>query len=216
MSIRSVGLCFLLVFSYGWRAAAPQEVRHLERSLSWTHVPVSNHAVDRRLTQAAAALRPDGGAPREALYDIAYPKDSVEVATLGGNAVLLVTAVVHDSTELPLARVYVLTADGLEALASVASLASYVRDTLVSGTFGRFRLDALYLLPLRLRVPGNALQADFAGHRPDYLLTTFAGQPPANLGQIGTRSQSASPAPDALWAFVRREYPDLAAALPPR
>ena len=198
------------------RPACPQDSAHLERTLGWSRSPISNSALDGRLAEIAVQYRAYAPIPRIAMYDLAYPKDSAEAATLGANAVLVVTAVVQDSTELPLTRVYLVSAAGTENLAPVALRASHVPDGAVATTLGRYRLDAIYLLPLALRGTAGDLLADFAAHRQGFRLTTFTGQMPDALLQLGRLPSHSTPPPaTALWAMIRREYPDLAAAVAP-
>ena len=170
------------------RAQAPV---HLESDAGWSHGSVSNGALDARL----------------------------EAAAMNGYAVLVVTAVVQDSTELPLLRVYVRSVSGDWDLPLVARVASWfpATDTVVRPTFGRFRLDASYLLPLAARTSQGDLLVDFAAHRQGFRLIHFAGdipEPVRRLRFTGTSSQQ--PAATTVWAMVQREYPDLAAALVPK
>ncbi len=196
--------------------AASQEVTHLERNLGWSNRPISNAALDDRLSQAAIQYRSYAPIPRIALYDVAFPKDSAEAADLGANAVLVITAVAQDSTELPLARLYLSTAAGTEALVPFALAESHTANTVIAATFGRYRLDAMYLLPLGLRASAGELLADFAAHRTAFRVATFTGEVPGPVQHLGRLpGHSTPPTSAALWAFVRREYPDLATALAP-
>jgi hypothetical protein len=209
-------LCILATVSLcaGYAAASTAQV-HVETTQGFTSAPISNAAIDSRLVAGAAQYRRFAPIPRLALYDIVLPRDSAEAAGLGGNAVLVVTALVQDSSELPLKRVYVATPSGTLELASEGAVVSYVTDTLVRTTFGRFRMDAVFLLPLRARAAAGDLLADFSAHRQAFRLAQFASVPESltRLGQL----PAASPPPSAtLWAFIRREYPDLAPALAPR
>src|SRR6266568_228897 len=120
------------------RAQAPV---HLESDAGWPHGSVSNGALDARLAAAARQYRSYAPVPRIAFFDLAYPKDSTEAAAMNGYAVLVVTAVVQDSTELPLLRVYVRSVSGDRDLPLVARVASWLptTDTVVRPTFGRLR-----------------------------------------------------------------------------
>src|SRR5256886_9523486 len=122
------------------RAQAPV---HVESDAGWSHGSVSNGALDARLAAAARQYRSYAPVPRIAFFDLAYPKDSTEAAAMNGYAVLVVTAVVQDSTELPLPRVYVRSVSGDRDLPLVARVASWLpaTDTVVRPTFGRFRLE---------------------------------------------------------------------------
>lgn len=198
--------------------AVAQQPSHIEGSFGWTRQPSTNIALDARLSGAAAQYRSYAPIPRIALYDVAYPKDSAEAVALGGNAVLVVTAVVQDSTEIPLRRMYVITAAGaVQELPLIAAMASYTSDSLIRTTFGRFRLDAVYLLPLPLRVSAGDLLTDFGAHRDGFRLTHFDGQVPDALRRLGRLpSTSSTPAAATIWSFMRREYPDVASTLGPR
>jgi len=216
MTNRTMATALLLASILMPRPACPQDSTHVERTLGWSHSPISNAALDGRLAQSAVEYRAYAPIPRLAMYDLAYPKDSAEAVTLGANAVLVVTAVVQDSTELPLTRVYLVSASGTQDLAPVALRASHVADGSVASTLGRYRLDAIYLLPLASRGTAGDLLADFAVHRRGFRLTTFTGQVPDAVLQLGRLPSVSTPPPaTAVWALVRREYPDLAAALAP-
>ena len=198
------------------RAQAPV---HLESDAGWSHGSVSNGALDGRLAAAARQYRSYAPVPRIAFFDLAYPKDSTEAAAMNGYAVLVVTAVVQDSTELPLPRVYVRSVSGDRDLPLVARVASWLpaTDTVVRPTFGRFRLDASYLLPLAARTSEGDLLVDFAAHRQGFRLIHFAGDIPEPVRRLRfTGSSSQQPAAATVWAMVQREYPDLAAALVPK
>src|SRR5438094_611315 len=88
--------------------AALQCVRKISgfHAPSQANGPVNNAALDGRLSQAAAQYRSYAPVPRIAFYDIAFPKDCGELAATDQQAVLVVTAVVQDSTELPPASIY--------------------------------------------------------------------------------------------------------------
>src|SRR5437867_2813498 len=195
------------------RAQAPV---HLESDAGWSHGSVSNAALDARLAAAAVQYRSYAPVPRIAFFDLAYPKDSTEAAAMNGYAVLVVTAVVQDSTELPLPHVYVRSVSGDHELPLIARVASWLpaSDTIVRPTFGRFRLDASYLLPIAARASQGDLLVDFATHRQGFRLIHFTGdvpEPVRRLRFMGT--PSGQPAPSTVWAMVQREYLDLAAAL---
>ncbi len=200
-------------------AARAQAPVHLESDAGWSHGPVSNAALDARLAAAALQYRSYAPVPRIAFFDLAYPKDSTEAAAMNGYAVLVVTAVVQDSTELPLLHVYVRAINGDYELPLVARVASWLptTDTIIRPTFGRFRLDASYLLPLAARTSQGDLLVDFATHRQGFRLIHFAGdvpEPVRRLRFIGSSAQQ--PAVATVWVMVQREYPDLAAALLPK
>src|SRR6266568_2115164 len=200
-ALRPYPMC--IAFAALSSAARAQAPLHLESDVGWSHGSVSNAALDARLAAAALQYRSYAPIPRIAFFDLAYPKDSAEAAAMNGYAVLVVTAVVQDSRELPL----------------VARIASWLpaSDTIVRPTFGRFRLDACYLLPIAARASQGDLLVDFATHRQGFRLTHFAGDVPEPVRRLRFTGTSAEqPAASTVWAMVQREYPDLAAALVPR
>lgn len=192
---------------------------HLETALPWSNVAVTNAAIDARIQDAEAQARAYAPIPRFALYDMAYPKDSADAAAMHGYAILVVTALVQDSSELPLARVYVRDVTGDHALTRAASIKSFVpaSQSAVRSTFGRFRWDAIYLFPLASRSIVGDLLADFATLRQGFRLTHYAGDVPAQLARLKISGAAGAIPPDAIvWMMIRREYPDLAARLGPR
>src|SRR6266487_1956348 len=170
----AVCIAFAALSSPAWAQAA----LHLETDAGWSHGAVSNAALDARLAAAALQYRSYAPVPRIAFFDLAYPKDSTEAAAMHGYAVLVVTAVVQDSTELPLPHVYVRSVNGDRELPLVARVASWLpaSDTIVRPTFGRFRLDASYLLPVAARASQGDLLVDFATHRQGFRLIHFRGR----------------------------------------
>jgi hypothetical protein len=200
-------------------AARAQAPTHLESAAGWSHGPVSNAALDTRLAAAARQYRSYAPVPRIAFFDLAYPKDSTEAVAMNGYAVLVVTAVVQDSTELPPPRVYVRSVSGDRELPLVARIASWLpaTDTTVRPTFGRFRFDATYLLPIAARTSQGDLLLDFAIHRQGFRLVHFAGDVPEPVRRLRFTGPSLEqPAASTVWALVQREYPDLVAALVPQ
>lgn len=194
------------------RCVVAQE--HFETSLGWSKTAVSNTVLDGRIRDAATQYRSYAPIPRTAFFDIAYPKDSSEALALSGYAVMVVTALVQDSTELPLTELYLRTASGDRIVDPYSSIASMAADTTIRGTFGRYRLDALYLIPLSSRLTAGELLADFAMHRKGFRLGQFDGQVPEQFQHLGTiRPPMHLPSDAAVEVIVRREYPDLAPLL---
>jgi len=192
---------------------------HLETALPWSNGAVTNAAMDARIHDGAARYRLYAPVPRYALYDMAYPKDSAEAAAMNGYAILVVTALVQDSTELPLAKVYVSDARGDLGLTLVNSTASRVSpaESDVRATFGQFRWDGIFLFPLSSRTEVADLLADFSAHRQGFRLTHFAGDVPDQLARLKISGAAGATPPDAVvWTMIRREYPDLAARLGPK
>jgi hypothetical protein len=197
-------------------ALVAQTPTHLESGLQWSAGPVSNAALEARIQGALAQARAYAPIPRVAFYDLAYPRDSAEAVRLHGRGVLVVTAFSQDSTELPLTSVYVTSASGTVSLSLVTALASHVSraDTAVLATFGSYRYDAVYLFPISLRTPPADLMADFAAHRSGFRFAHFAEAPGDETRRLMALSFPPTAPPDSVaLQLLKREYPDLAAAL---
>jgi hypothetical protein len=205
-----------LLFATVVASGALAQQRHVQASLGWSRNPISNGALDQRIKDAATQYHAYAPIPRVAFYDIAYPSDSLEAASLNGYAVMVVTAVVQDSGELPLPRLYFRSASGDQQLSVYSRIGSRVVDTVIGATFGMFRVDALYLLPLAVRLQVGDLLVDFAAHRQAFALGHFDGDIPEQFQSLGPIEAPAHLPPDAaIAAIVRREYPDLAPAILP-
>src|SRR5256886_13442132 len=117
------------------------QVTHREHYLGWANGAVTNTALDGRLSQAAMQYRSYAPVPRIAFYDIAFPKDCAEFATMSGHAVLVVTAVVQDSADLPPARIYLGSGPAGTDLLRIGGVQSRVASADVRAPLGQFRVD---------------------------------------------------------------------------
>ena len=197
--------------------ASHGQVRHLEQTLGSIKGPVANSAIDARIAQAATQYRRYAPVPRIALYDMAYPRDCAELRAMNGRAVLVVTAIAQDSTELPPPRLYLQAATKSTDLVRVAGVESRTAPEEVKTVFGAFRVDVLYLLPVAPSLGEGDLLLDFAAHRQGFRLTSWSGRlTPALASCPATPISASAPADAALWGLVRREYPDPSGSLAPR
>ncbi len=186
------------------------QVQTLREDVPPTYAPVTPEKMNRRLEEAAVKYQEYAPVPRILLYDVAYPRDAQEYARLDGHAVLLITTLSQERGELPLRRVYA-SAGGqeveLKLLKLVLSEQTAAGD-LSAKTFGPFREDALYLLPLHMRARAGELLADFAINRTRMKVVDFGTPLPDDVSKFGIKPPTGSgPAADALQAFIRREYP---------
>lgn len=177
---------------------------------AWSKNPVTPETVRRRVEEAAVKYQAYAPIPRVILYDIGYPKDAREYAGLDGHAVVVITALSQERGELPLRRVYV-AADGkeveLQLLKRVLSEQKPGEDV-AARTFGPFRADALYLLPLHLRARPGELVADFAANRTGMKVADFSTPLPDDVKGFAVKPPTgAGPSAEALAQFIRREYP---------
>jgi hypothetical protein len=172
--------------------------------------PATNRAIAGKIADAAREYRRYAPIPRGAFYDLAWPKDTAEYRRMAGCGLLLVTVVDQTAAELPLARAYLLRADGRDSnLTLLGSIASETpaTDTSARAVFGRYRFDALYLVPLAPEWRGGVVVIDFTQGRQGFRVGQVAVETPPEL--VGaTRHLAPSPDTDAVLLMIRREYPD--------
>jgi hypothetical protein len=192
-----------------------QDHPHIEEDMGWRRAPLTNAALDARIGSAALQYRSYAPIPRVAFFDIAYPSDSAEAHALEGYALLVVTALTQDSAELPLARLYVRSSvERTLPLLRGASSRLAARDSAIAATFGFFRFDGIYMLPLAYRASPGELLADFVQGRQGFRLGRFDAPLPDALQRLGQLTPPVRLPPDSVtWKVVRREFPDLARAL---
>ena len=186
------------------------QVTRVEEAPVWKNEAATPARMNQRIEEAAVKLAVHAPVPRMVLYDIGYPNGAQEYSALDGNAVILFTALAQDRDELPLQKVYAVS-EGKEIelkLLKVVLAELPATDTASAKTFGKFRADALYLLPMSLRVKNCDLLVDFQKNRQAFKVATF-GTPLADelnkLLQI--KSSGAGPSKTALETFIKREYP---------
>jgi hypothetical protein len=177
---------------------------------AWRNEPVTPARMNQRLEEAAVKYAASAPIPRIVLYDIGYPDGEKEYAALDGHAVILLTSVSQTRDELPLQRVYV-TSEGKEIelkLLQVVLAEQPTTDGTTAKTFGRYRADALYLLPMSLRVMNADLIVDFQRNRSGFKIATFGTPLPDNLKRLTLIKPSGTGASEtALETLIKREYP---------
>jgi hypothetical protein len=176
----------------------------------WRNKPATPERMSQRLEEAAAKYQANAPIPRVVLYDIGFPHNDQEYARLDGHAVILLTALSQERGELPLQRVYVL-ADGKEIELKLLKLvlSEQPADSGVTAqTFGAFRVDALYLLPMYLRMKAADLLVDFGKNRTAFKVATFGTPVSADVGRLNIKPPTgAGPSNETLEEFIKREYP---------
>lgn len=185
------------------------QVTHVTSTSVWRNRPVTPARMNERIEEAAIKYAANAPIPRIVLYDIGYPVGEKEYAALDGNAVMLLTAISQDREELPLQRVYVLSEGKEIELKSLNVVLAEIEsnNSPSAKTFGRFRADALYLLPMSLRVKNADLLVSFQSNR-RFKVATFGTPLPDDLKRlILIKPSGAGPSQSALETFVKREYP---------
>lgn len=176
----------------------------------WKKQPVTPAHMNERIEKAALEYAAAAPIPRLVLYDIGYPKDGEEYAALDGHAVILFTVVSQTREELPLQRVYAVV-EGKEVelkLIKVVLAELPTTESATAKTFGRFRADALYLMPMSLRMKKPDLLVDFQTNRSAFKVATLGTPLPDDLSRMmSIKPSGAGPSQDALETFIKREYP---------
>lgn len=191
-------------------SAPPDRIQTIHQEIPWSRAPVTPERMRLRIEEAAVKYQTYAPVPRIVLYDIGYPRDAGEYASLEGYAVILITALSQERGELPLRRVY-LSADGKEVELKLLKLVlseQPANGDVTSKTFGPYRADALYLLPLQLRARPGDLLADFTSNRTGMKVADFAAPLPDDVQGFDLKPPAgAAPPPGVLEQFIRREYP---------
>ena len=191
--------------------AQAQDVAHIESGGTWRDAPLTNSALDDRVREAAVRYREYAPVARVAFFDIALPRDSVEFEELGGYAVIVVTALSQDSTELPVARLYLERVTGPEELSRVGGALSRVGDAAISAVLGDYRADAMYLIPVNDGTKPAEIMMDFRRNRDGFRLGT---RPSAITELPIRRAELIRPSAETVARFVQREFPSLSELLP--
>jgi len=186
------------------------QVTNVEGVTTWRNQPATPARISQQIEDAAVQYAQYAPVPRIVFFDIGYPQDEKESAALDANAVILFTALSQDRDELPLKRVYAVS-EGKEIelkLLKIVLAELPTTDTASAKAFGRFRADALFLLPISLRVKNCDLLVDFQKKRLAFKVTTLGTPLPEELKNLPrVRSTGAGPSPSTLEAFIKREYP---------
>jgi hypothetical protein len=177
---------------------------------AWRNKPATPDRMSQRIEEAAIKYQANAPIPRVVLYDIGFPHNDQEAARLDGHAVILLTALAQERGELPLQRVYVL-ADGKEIELKLLKLVLSEQPadgSITAKTFGAFRADALYLLPMYLRLKAADLLVDFGKNRMGFKVATFGTPVSADVGRLNIKPPTGTgPSNEMLEEFIRREYP---------
>ena len=178
-------------------------------SSTWRESPATPARMKQRIDEAATKSQAKGLIPRIVLYDIGYPRNGQESADLDSQAVLLLTVLTHDKAELPLQRVYVMLDGKQIELRQFKLVLSQQEPTNNSGakTFGPYRMDALYLLPMYLRTKQSDLVVDFAKTRVGMKVGAFGTPLPPGVPSLPMKIPTGLDIQNALDRFVKREFP---------
>lgn len=168
---------------------------------------VGPSAIGERLEQAATRFRQQGKTlDRIVETDMYAPKDRAEYDGLGGNAIVLLSAVSQTKSELPLRRVYI-SIDGRET--DLVAIDGPKLDGSVpkkaADVIGRYRQDRFYLAPVALLNKQGFIGVDWAANRSGFRAFTLpSGE--REWMRSATLTPASRPDPAALNAVLAREY----------
>jgi len=170
---------------------------------------LSPPGISARITEAALKFRRFAPVPRVTFYDMAMPKDVAEARQVGMNGLLLVTSVTQNVNDLPLNRVYVKTVGHVTELTKLTNVSSEIdTNDPVSVTFGRHRVDSLYLLPIGVVRNGSAVYTESPGNRGEFKICELTNNDNAfQVTLVLGVASSQTPSALALGKFIAREYP---------
>ena len=148
-------------------------------------------------------------AARGSAIDFSWPHSPDEYRALAKHAVVLVSVVSQDATELPLRRVYITVGGmGAELIRLSSQLSSVHKDSITFSVLGPYREHGFYLAPAGLMMREGYLQADFATNRTGFNLYKLPGAPPdfVKADSDPMPAPDAKPKMSAVRALLHREY----------
>ncbi len=175
----------------------------------WRNTPATPERMSHRIEEAAIKYQAHAPIRHVVLYDIGYPRDDQEYNALDGHAVILLTALAHEREELPLQRAYVLLEGReIELKQLRLVLAEQSARSVSAKTFGAFRADALYLLPVYLRMKAGDLLVDYAKNKKGLKVAAFGTPVSSHVSRLNIKSPiGTGPSDKVLEEFIKREYP---------
>lgn len=155
------------------------------------------------------------GAARAIQFDVGWAMSADEAKKLGHQAVILLSAMAQDCSELPLRRVVVQVGKKEIPLKRIATeIVTVNEDSLAFRMHGKCREDSFYLAPAGALLGDGEIFADFAVNRRGFRVTALPLSPPDFVRKTPAKARVATPNSTALSAFLTREYPGFAAGEP--
>jgi hypothetical protein len=171
---------------------------------------LSTLGMQQRLIATAEQFKEIGPLARTTQFDMAYPRNSEEYGAMNGFGILWVTAHSQVPEELPLNNMRISTAGaGNIELEAYSWFLTIEEDELVASVLGRYRVDAVYLVPFYKEVAGASLLVDYAINRTDFVITHFEASFPDELGALKSlyNNEMKHPETDVFLSMLNREYP---------
>jgi hypothetical protein len=203
-------LSSIFILSVFAAASAQDQQQGTALDTTWRKEPATPERMSQRIEEAAVEYQDYAPIPQVVFYDIGYPSSDAEYTALDGHAVMLITALSQKREELPLKRAYVLL-DGkeinLKSIKSVLSEQSGASSQTVK-TFGAYRADELYLLPVYLRLKVAELKVDFSRNKTGLKVATFGTEVSPAVSQLTIKPPAGTgPSDKTLEDFIKREFP---------
>lgn len=175
---------------------------------AWRQKPAATSRMNQRLEEAAGKLSEGNELNWMSLIDIAYPPDKAGYFNSGGNGLIYLAVVSRIPEDLAAIQLQV-TAEGkstvLDQIQAVFSCAAD-SNNLVVKKFGAYRMDALYLFPVQLRLQPGELVLSMAGKNVN--LKSFRPPWPAEITSLVAASKrQGGPSELYMDQFIRREFP---------
>jgi hypothetical protein len=202
-------LSVTIFFAHAAAQAAPAQDAGLPGG--WVVRPSALGDVDERIRQQARAVSATEPPQRSAFWDAAYPATAAEYDSVAGNALLLVSALAHDSVNFPVSSIYLQSGGRLYELQMIRSVLSRrsKKDDVIARSFGRYREDVICLLPMAINRDGARIVVMFNGEgtaAAGAMSAVLPGPVAALLKAPPTRTV---PSMQALADMIAREYPGL-------
>jgi hypothetical protein len=194
-------------------ASAKTESGTSAAALVWQPIPATPEGMNQRIEEAARQIKNGEEIPVSNLYNIAYPEDRPSYEALNGHALLMLTAMSHKKDELPLKSVYVqqdATRIELQRIAMVLS-DQFNSEKISVKVFGVYRMDAVYVLPIQVRMKTGTLTVDFAQNHSGVKVAEFGSPLPKGVAELVSQplKNQTTPPLSVLEVFMEDEFPTL-------
>jgi len=139
----------------------------------WSYEEVDLLSVNESIKKAAEEYIDVGIVARYSEFDVCLPADREEYRSLNKNAVVVIVALTHKKSELPIKKVYMRYLGEEVSLQKISSEVREVKDDMVRVVFGNYREDSFYLIPMHFLVKDCELIIDWAANREGFVLQRY-------------------------------------------
>lgn len=203
----SLFLIFSLAISFS--CIAGDGVIHLVHSGNSVYEELTKLSMQNTLVDTAKKYEKYGQIARATNHDMAYPIDSNEYSKMNGFGILWVTSHSQLKEELPIKNLRISIENiGIIDLEPIYSFPTVEQDKLVAKVLGKYRSDAIYMIPFFEEVKGSTLIADYSLNRTNFILGKLEKNFPPEIGKpIRLPSVINYPDMDIFNVMLEREYP---------